>query len=54
MADMRWRSPEFPRTGNVKVYVIGFGVGASVQAGLNAIAAAGGTGRRISPPTAPS
>ena len=36
-------------TSNVKVYVIGFGVGASVQADLNAIAAAGGTGQAYFP-----
>ena len=44
------RSAAVPtNTSNVKVYVIGFGVGAGLQADLNAIAAAGGTGHGVFP-----
>ena len=50
MADMRCEIGGVPtNTSNVKVYVIGFGVGAGLQADLNAIAAAGGTGNAYFP-----
>jgi MYXO-CTERM domain-containing protein len=50
MADMRCEIAGVPtNTSNVKVYVIGFGVGTGLQADLNAIAAAGGTGQAYFP-----